>query len=261
MKKPLFAIGALLLLAIPAQATILISDNFPMNGNLVGSMPATGGIWTTITGAANPLQVTGGELKIPATNAEDAASQFSAAQTGAIFAGFNFTLTTLPTTPQGSYIASFRDGTPGSGTYTGRFMLGRLGGSGLTEFQIGVSNTGADLSDPGAVRWATSLTLNTTYRIVLRFDTTTDQTTLWVNPVSIASTNVTATDVLSVINLDGFSFRSSSASHGASSIDGLVVGTQFSEVAVPEPSVSLCVMLGLGFGLILCKARGGRRRA
>jgi hypothetical protein len=231
LNMKLLPVLGLMLSVVSAQATILIQDNFPVNGDLVGTTPSVGGTWGNISGAAGTLDVVSNQLVINNGSGEDAGSQFASAQTGVIYAGFDFTLTTPPTTATGGYIASFRDGTLASGTYTGRFFAMRTVGSPANEFQIGVSNTSAS---PNAT-FGVNLTINTTYRVVMAFDTATDDTTLWLNPTTIASSNVTATDALTVTNLDGFAFRQDSASHGAARIDNFVVATTFAE-AVPEPT-------------------------
>lgn len=258
MKKLLAATAIFATCLATSEATILITDAFPTDGNLVGTTPAVGGTWTNISGATTPLVVTSGTLAIPNANAQDAASQFAAAQTGVIYAGFDLRLTTLPSlTAPGSYIAAFRDGTPSTGDYAGRFFVRRVSGSPANEFQIGVSTFTGGLDDPGAVIWSTNLTLNTEYRIVMGFDTSTDNTTLWVNPTSIASPSITSSDVHDVIAMDGFSFRSSSQSHGAAAIDDLIVATTFGE-AIPEPST--CLMFGLGAGLVMWRMRGRSKK-
>jgi len=250
MKIFLTIIGLAAVTLAGAQAAILIQDNFPTNGDLVGTTPSTGGIWTTISGTAGTLDVASGAVSILAGNNEDGTSQFASAQTGDVFAGFNFTMTTLPTTTStGEYFASFRDGTPASGTYNGRLFARRITGSPANEFQIGVSNATGNVSDAGAVLWGSNLTLNVNYRIVLRFDTAAgDDMTLWVNPTTIASTNVTSTDADPVTSMDGFAFRQASAAHGAASIDNLIVATTFAE-AIPEPSTWALIALGSAFML------------
>jgi len=250
MKKLLAIIGLAATTLAGAQAAILVQDNFPANGDLVGTTPSTGGIWTAISGDVGTLDVTSGAVSILAGNNEDGTSQFASAQTGDVFAGFNLTMTTLPTTTStGGYFGSFRDGTPASGTYNGRLFARRITGSPANEFQIGVSNETSNVSDAGAVLWGSNLTLNVNYRIVLRFDTATgDDMTLWVNPTTIASTNVISTDAGSVNSMDGFAFRQASAAHGASSIDNLIVATTFAE-AIPEPSNWALIGLGSAFAL------------
>lgn len=257
MKKILTIIGLAVATLAGANAAVLTQDNFPTNGDLVGTTPAVGGIWTAISGTAGTLDVVSNKLSILSGNNEDATSQFASAQTGTIFASFSFTQTTLPTdSSTGAYIASFRDGTAASGTYNGRFFVRRAAGSGANLFQVGVSNATGGVDGVGAVLWGSDLTLNTTYQIVLRFDTDAgDDMTLWVNPSTISSTNVTSSDTGAITSMDGFSFRQAAATHGASSIDNLIVATTFAE-AVPEPKT--WVMIGIGSAFMLWNVR--RRR-
>lgn len=241
-----------------ASATILIQDSFPTNGALVDSTPAVGGIWTLIGGTTPELTVSNGLLMIEgASSGQDAVSQFASSQTGSLFAGFDFTLTVSPTASTGgNYLLGFRDGTPASGTFEGRLFVRRLSGVPAGQYQIGISSATAGLDDPGAVLWGSALLLNSTYHIVLSFNTIgADATTLWVNPVTSGSTSVVSTDTVDVNTMDGFGVRQASGAHGTAGIDNLIVATTFDEVVpVPEPQKVALVAIGLGAFLF-----GGRR--
>jgi hypothetical protein len=76
-----------------------------------------------------------------------------------------------------------------------------------------------------------------------------------VDPVNVSSPNVVSSDSATVGSLDGFAFRQDAATHGAASIDQLIVATTFGE-AVPEPQT--WVLIGIGSSFMLWNLR--RRR-
>ena len=250
MKKILTIIGLAAVTLAGAQAAILIQDNFPTNGALVGTTPSTGGIWQLLSGTPGSLLVSGNALQINTANTEDAESDFAASQTVNLFSSFSLNMSaTLPTTA-GEYFASYRDGTG----YDGRIFALRPTGTAIGKFRLGISNAAA----ASFVNWASDLDTGTSYQIVTRFTQgvgASDFITLWVNPTDISSTSI-STDAADLgASLTAFAFRQAGSS-GNAGIDGLVVATTFAEV-IPEPSTSL--LIGLGSAFMLWNLR--RRRS
>jgi len=249
MKKILMSVVAVLILSVGAHAAILIQDNFPTNGALVGTTPTTGGIWQNLSGAAGSLGVSGNALQIIAANTEDAESDFAASQTVDLFSSFTLNMSaTLPTTA-GEYFASYRDGTG----YDGRIFALRPTGTAAGKFRLGISNS----ASTSFIDWASDLDTGTTYQIVTRFTQgvgASDFITLWVNPTDISSTSISTTAADLGTSLTAFAFRQAGSS-GTAGIDDLIVATTFAEV-IPEPSTYALLGLGLAALFILRRGKG-----
>lgn len=249
MKMFLAIIGLVMLPLAGTQAAVLIQDNFPTNGSLVGTTPAVGGIWQNISGAADTLLVSGNKLQIEDDNTEDAESDFSVTQSVDLYAGFTLNMSSgdLPSVG-GDYFASFRNGS----SYVGRIFAYRPAGTAAGKFRLGISNNTAS-AEAG---WATDLDTATDYRIVVKFtqNGANDFVTLWIGPASEGSTSVSTSAAAISTSLSAFSFRQTDAT-GDMSIDDLIVGTTFSE-AIPEPQT--WVIFGICAAFLLGRLRTGR---
>ena len=248
MKKPLTIIALVAASLGGLQATVLLQDNFPTDGPLVGTTPSVGGIWQTLSGTADTLVVSGNKLQIQDTNTEDAKSDFPTLQTVDLFVGFtlNMSAANLPSTTV-EYFSSFRSTTG----YDGRILAVRPAGTAAGKFRLGISNTAE-----ASVNWASDLDPGVDYRVVVKFtqNGSNDFVTLWVGPSSEASSSVSTAAAGINTGLSGFAFRQAAAI-GAMAVDNLVVGTTFAE-AVPEPGT--CALLGAGAIVLpwgLCRAR------
>jgi len=249
MKKILTIIGLAAATLTGAQATVLIQDSFPTNGDVVGTTPAVGGVWQNLSGTAGSLDVTGNRLQINPVSTEDAESDFAAASSLTLYSGFTFNLSAaaLPTI-SGDYFAAFRDG---SG-YDGRIFAMAPTGTAVGKYRLGLSNSASTAS----VFWASDLDPGTDYRVVVRFtqNGATDFVSLWIDPVDDSSTSISTTAEALSATLTAFAFRQAGTAAGASSIDDLVVATTFAE-AIPEPSTWALIGLGLGFALWTARRR------
>ena len=249
MKKLLTIIGLAAASSLTgAQAAILIQDNFPTNGALVGTTPATGGIWQTLSGTAGSLGVSGNALQIVSANTQDAESDFAASQSITLYSSFTLNMSaTLPTTG-GEYFASYRDGAG----YDGRIFALRPTGTAAGKFRLGISNE----ATASFINWASDLDTGTNYQILTRFTQgvgASDFITLWVNPTDISSTSI-STDAADLgASLTAFAFRQAGNS-GNSAVDNLVVATTFAEV-IPEPTTWALIGLGSAFALSRIRRR------
>jgi len=91
---------------------------------------------------------------------------------------------------------------------------------------------------------ALDLSLNTDYRVVLRYNVGTGVSTLWVNPSAESDPSVTATDVPSTLAISTFAFRQATGI-GTLTVDDLIVGTSFNTVlggAPARPSLTIVAM-------------------
>ncbi|MDA0970114.1 MAG: hypothetical protein O3A60_06730, partial [Planctomycetota bacterium] len=75
---------ASLLVSSPGFAEVLVSDDFPTNGTLTGTTPAVGGAWTSISGAANQIQVVNNRMLLTDSASEDVETGFTAVTTGSL---------------------------------------------------------------------------------------------------------------------------------------------------------------------------------
>ena len=83
---------ASLLVASPGFAEVLVSDDFPTNGALTGTTPSIGGIWTSISGTANEIQVVNNRVQLTDSAGEDNESGFAAVTTGSIYFGIDLSV-------------------------------------------------------------------------------------------------------------------------------------------------------------------------
>jgi len=232
-------------------AAVLLSEQFTYaNGELRTVGAAT---WTRSSGAGNDLLVSANKLLINDGSDDDATATFPGAvtvSTGKIFA--SFTLLGDPndvsTSSAGSeFFASFGSG---NSLYT-RVFPGHPAAAAAGTYRLGLTNTA---TSAGSVFLVQDLSTTTAYQIVIRFDYSTNQSTLWVNPSSESDpNNIVASDAFTPGAINKFGFRQpGSTAMGDYSIDNLLVGTTFAEV-VPEPA-SLGLLLCIGSVLL------GRRR-
>lgn len=246
MKRTIFGFTAAALLATgSASAAILVQDDFSTDGNLTGSTPDVGGVWTAHSGAGNAVMpVAGGvtTMTLGSGSREDTNSGFGTVTSGTLYYGFDMTVTSAGSSYD-EYVAHFKD--DGS-DFTARFHIDPAGAGG--DYTVGISGSS---SSPDAT-WATDLSVGETYNIIVGFDFGTGVSTLWVDATSAASTSITSS-ADTVPDLEAFAFRQSSSGGEVITFDNLVVATTFDEV-VPEPG-SLA-LLGLG-GLLIARRRRG----
>jgi hypothetical protein len=234
---------------------VAISDDFSTTAPLTGSTPDSGsGNWTTISGAP-AISVSGGSAQLAATGGEASQLNFRSTtgdfSTGIFYYGFDFTVATegtINTSATLSALAGFREGTAASGSFEASFSVFRPTTAARTN--SGLPTAGADQVVAGLfigatfnaessnlTEWSAALDRGTTYRVVIGLNLDTDTATLWINPTSLASTSIQISGVTD--NARGIFLRQGAASHGAVSVDNVVLNTDFSTAAttVPEPSV------------------------
>jgi hypothetical protein len=249
-----FTVIALCFICTPSlvRASVLMNEAFTYADGELRTVGA--GTWTRSSGTSNDLLVASDKLLINDTSNDDATGTFlggASVNSGKIFA--SFTLLGDPadvsTSNAGSeFFASFGSGTS---LYT-RIFPGHPAAAATGTYRLGLTNTATTAS---SVFLATDLSTTTAYQIVIRFDYSTNQSTLWVNPTSESDpNNIVATDAITPGAINKFGFRQpGGTAMGDYSIDNLLVGTTFAEV-VPEPG-TIGLLLAAGSMLL------GRRRA
>lgn len=271
MNKLYFASILSSLAFLPQSNAQLFSDGFSYSDGALQTV--SGGGWTVHSPvpAVGNLLVSGGQVLIAqagtAGSRDDANHAFNGAvtfdpatdNTSSIYYAVDVNFSALPTVATaGSYFAHLK-------STTANEFYARLGanveGAGAGQFRVAIVNE--TWNSVNSVEFPQDLDLDVTYRLVVRLNLATDQTTLWVNPASESSTSVTATDVISyagtiaqVALRQGTSNTSgtgtASGGPGDLAVDNLIVGTSFNQVSpVPEPE-EYAAMFGavlIGFGI------------
>lgn len=242
MQLKVLSIAAAVVLAgaVQAHAGILLSDTFSYpDGDLA---TVSGGKWVIHSGTT-PLNVTGGTLTVTGANSEDQHADLAGApiSSGMLYAGFDVTLTALPTGT--TYFAHFYNS---STTFRGK-LFATTSGAATNLFKFAISNNASSVPSIASP----DLSPDTTYHVVLALNptdaTTGVVTTLYIDAASETG-GLTATDGTTSIGINSFAFRQASG-EGTMTVDNLVVATTFAEAngsAVPEPaSLGLLVLGGL----------------
>jgi len=127
--------------------------------------------------------------------------------------------------PGSQYFAHFKDAiTTGFRCRVFATVTNATAGS----FRLGLANSANNVAATNPP-FAQDLSLNTDYRVIIRYNVGTGISTLWVNPASEADSSATATDAATTITVTSFAFRQASGI-GSFSVDDLKVGLTFATV-------------------------------
>ena len=229
MKHVLSLVSAVAI-ASTASAQIYASDNFSYNGAL------TSNGWLAHSGAGNKVINANGSyatLDFSSGSGEDVNLPFTSGALGAsddVYASFTLNVPSgNPVNPDGngSYCAHFKDSGFG---FRGRFGLLSPAGSG--DFTVAINTSSANLGAGGV--WATDLSFDTNYTIIISYDAATGDSNLWVDPTSVSSTSVTANGSAGTL-IETVCLRQSNDHTGFIYISELVAGDTFGDV-LPVPS-------------------------
>jgi hypothetical protein len=230
-----FNVPTSFVLTVYPENGVLLADDF---GYSDGSIAAnSSGLWMTHSAGAgdtNQTQVVAGQLLLNNTASEDINRWFTNApvfNTGGqlIYTRMVLNLSALPTA---SGVGDYFTHVYGfSGAYRARVFT-RTNGAAPGTYRLAISSSSFTPSV-----FPQDLSLNSSYVLISRYNTATAEATLWVNPASESSQNVSATDTSSTITAYGIAFRQSTGI-GSMSIDDLVVGSSFADVflaSAPAP--------------------------
>ena len=233
MKKALAVLAVGSLLSLNAFAADLVVEEFThADGNLVGQTPSPGpGVaWAAHSGSGNKaIQVAGNTITLVQSSGsgEDVNTSFTAIGAGEkLYAGFDLVLPsgqTVDPDTAGLYFAHFALGT---GTFRGRIFIETPSFAG--DFGIGLD---ADGTEP-SVTWATDLSFDTSYRLVVSYDYDSGDSQLWIDATVEGDTSITDAVGTASTAIVSFAFRQSNDYTGSQVIDNLQVSTTFAE-AVP----------------------------
>ena len=230
-----------LLFGQAAVAAILVDEEFThADGGLTGQTPTPGpgGAWASHSGGTNKaIQVTSGEISLTQSggSGQDVNTDFTAIGTGeTLYAGFDVRLPsgqTVDPDVNGLYFAHFLDGTT---VFRSRVFVTAPAGGG--DFGIGLDNNSAAPS----VFWATDLSFDTTYRIIVSYDFDSGDSELWIDAATAADTSIVDNSGVASTAIDAFAFRQTDDYTGSQVIDNLIVSDSFPE-AVPVELMSFSI--------------------
>lgn len=229
MNTPLH-IACALLIAGAASAQVVANDSF----SYVGALTANG--WTAHSGSGNKVINSDGSvatLDFSSGSGEDVNvpfAPFSATDTS--YASFTLNVPSgNPVDPDnnGSYFAHLKDSGFGFRARTGLLSPAASG-----DFGIGINGDNSSIGN-GAV-WASDLSFDTNYTIVINWDATTGTSQLWVDPASMASTAISHTGTNTGSLIESFALRQSNDHTGFITIDDVIVGHSFADVAAANPA-------------------------
>ena len=225
-------------LSVSPRLGVLFSDTFSYTDFLQDTAlyGATGSPWGHSSGTNYDLLVSNGTAMLTGARSEDLAAIIStpafAFDSGVVlFTSFSITFSNLPTSA-GDYFAHFKDTI--NGTTFREKVYASTANAAAGHFRIGIANAANNFT----VQFPQDLNTNQTYLVVMRYNSGTGESVLWVNPNNESSTSVAAQDVTSAANISAYGLRQADAI-GTSYLDNLVIGTSYSDVAtitvVPIP--------------------------
>lgn len=245
-------VAVMALAATQARATVLVGETFTYSDGALTNV--SGNAWVGFSGNTTQLNVSNGQAVVSGGLTQDVGINLATpgASNGVIYAAFDVNFTSWPT-GAGAYFAVFKDNT--TSHFRARVMVTNDSGS----VRIGIANASSPSSAAGVAFEATTLSLGTTYRVVVRYDQsgTAPVATLWVNPTLESDPSVSASDVVGApifIPITQFALRQSNAQQGIVTVDNLLIATSLA-APIPEPSTIALVgagMLGL-FALRRCR--------
>ena len=226
------------LAAVNGYGTVLLNEPFNVSGTM-GTAPYAS--WTTVSGVGANLAVNASTGLAYGASDIDYNRAFTS-QSGDTFAGFDLRISSLPATGA-EYIAAFADGTG----FDGRLFVSSAASG--ANFTLGLSIASNTI---GAS--TTTLDLNTTYRVISRYNPSTDAIALWIGTYAEGSPAISTTGADASTTTNGFVIRQAGDfDNGASAmtLQNLTVANTFAE-AIPEPSAALLGALG---ALVLLRRR------
>ncbi len=137
-----------------------------------------------------------------------------------LYASFTVRFTALPT-QIGNYFAHYNT------SYFRCLVWASTSNAPPGRFRLGIGNTTGASAMSGQL--TNNLATNITYTVVTRYNLSTGQSTIWLNPTTESDPGVAATDAVTAVSIANFSLRQSSG-EGTLLLDNLVVGTSFADV-------------------------------
>ena len=227
MKKYLLPLVAALAVGSGAHAALILDEPFTYADGALTAVSS--GSWSNHSGATLQVDVSGGKVNLSQSEAEDVARGIAGAPYNGptLYASCVVNFSALPLVGVGTYFAHFKD--DGTANFRCR-AFATISGAASGMFRVGVANASGT-----AVIIPKDLTLGADYTLVMRYNSGTGASTLWINPVSEAATldRADGTDAVTTVGITTFALRQSSATGGMGvlTLDDLKVGTAFADVS------------------------------
>ena len=244
------AMAVLSVSTVATRASILVNDNFNRaNGNLVGTnpTPGPGGTWGTHSGTVGPVQISSNAIQILQVPGATATEDVNIPAGGPMIAGdrwysgFDVTVNQTGASILNAYFAHFLQGTT---NFTSRLWVSAPTSSG---FRLALSNDNSNTDNDGEV-YTTDLVLGQTYRVVISYDFTGMNGSLWINQALESGSSITATDPGFSNGVTAFAFRqaATAAVSSTQTVDNLCVATTYGEAytCLPEPATLSLLAFG-----------------
>ena len=216
--------------SVGSQLGVLLSDTFSYTVFLQDTalLGADGSPWGHASGTNYDLLVIDGAAELSFQKSEDLAADLAggpfAANSGQVFYfGFHTVLTNLPSN-QGNYFCHLKDSLTGT-TFRAKVYASTTNAA-VGQFRIGIANAANDVS----VQFPQDLNLDETNVVIVRYNSGTGESALWLNPSSEASAHVSATDLTTAAQVGSFGLRQDSGM-GINHLDDLIVGTSMNDLA------------------------------
>ncbi len=205
------------LMVVPSTATLLWETFGYADGSLVTN---SAGGWTTHGGTTGQVQVVDGGVLVSSTRTEDVHLLLpgGAVEQGILYAAFEVTFAGLPSASE--YFAHFNH----ANGFRARVFAG-TNNAARGSFRLGIGNGG----NSAVGQLPIDLALNTTYTVVIRYDVSTAQSSLWINPTSESDAMAIAGDVTTSVPVQSVSLRNN-AGIGSMRVTFLRVGRTFADV-------------------------------
>jgi hypothetical protein len=218
-------------LSVSPKLGVLFSDTFSYTDFLQDTalLDATGSPWAHASGTNYDLLVINGAAQLSGARSEDLAAALAAPAPFAynsgvvLYTSFTITFSNLPSN-LGDYFAHLKNTATGS-TFRSK-IYANTANAAAGHYRIGIANAANNVS----AQFPLDLATNQTYLIVMRYNSGTAESVLWVNPSNEGSTSVAASD-LSTPDTIGFYGLRQADTIGTSYLDNLIIGTSFSDVA------------------------------
>ncbi len=240
------AVASICATTVATQASILVNDNFNRaNGNLVGTnpTPGPGGTWAAHSGAgALPVQISSGQIGLAqGSGSREDVNAPAGATMGAgdrWYAAFNLVIADPAASITDTYFAMFLQGTS---NFNGRVWVTAPTSAG---YRLALSND-SSITDSDGEAFTGDLVFGQSYRVVVSYDFTGQNASLWLDQALESGSSIAATDPGFSNAVSAFAFRQA-AGNTTQTIDDLCVATTYGEAytCVPEPATLGLLAMG-----------------